>query len=724
MESTKKPLHLTVEQCVDHIVEVFGNDIRIGFPLALGKPIPLINALYNRAKANPEISLTIFTALSLEKPTWTNDLERRFLEPFVERVWGGIPDLAYMLDLRKGEVPSNICIHELYFKAGTYKGVDSMQQNFMNTNYTHTVRDCESMGNAIFSHIIAKSPTERERCYSASCNADTALETLRLFGRDQAAGKKRLRIGMVNSHLPFMYGEAEVTPDMYDVIIDTPESDFPLFSTPRLPVADADYMIGIHVSTLVKDGGTLQIGIGALGDAIAYGLNMRQNKNQAYNEVLRDSGIASTYGNLIEEIGGTGVFEKGLYGSTEMLVDAFIQLYKAGVIKRKVYYHAGIQTLLNAGRLTETIPSDILKTLIDEELIHPYLTRRDFEALQNVGVLKDSLGYADGYILEGEKRYSVNLAEAANLKKVSDHCLGSTLKNGVIASGGFFVGPRDFYDTLRGMSEEERKQFEMVGVDIANQLYGDEKLRSLQRKDGRFCNTGMKATLLGHIVSDGLEDGNIVSGVGGQYNFVAMAHALHDGRLVMMIKSTRQEGGKTLSNILYNYGHVTVPRHLRDIIVTEYGIADVRGLPDQDIIKAILNVTDSRFQEELLATAKANRKIPADYQIPEQFRENTPQRISGMLQGYKAQGEFSPFPFGTEFSRVEMVLAHALKVLKAKSAKGNEAEMGSAMKSLAGVPPEKAAPFLERMGLDKAVSPAEIQMQKTVLLAMRLAGVL
>jgi acyl-CoA hydrolase len=31
-------------------------------------------------------------------------------------------------------------------------------------------------------------------------------------------------------------------------------------------------MIGINVSTLVRDGGTIQVGIGALGDAIVAGL--------------------------------------------------------------------------------------------------------------------------------------------------------------------------------------------------------------------------------------------------------------------------------------------------------------------------------------------------------------------------------------------------------------------------------------------------------------------
>ena len=34
--------------------------------------------------------------------------------------------------------------------------------------------------------------------------------------------------------------------------------------------------------------------------------------------------------------------------------------------------------------------------------------------------------------------------------------------------------------------------------------------------------------------------------------------------------------GRTTSNIVWSYGHTTIPRHLRDIVVTEYGVADLR----------------------------------------------------------------------------------------------------------------------------------------------------
>jgi acyl-CoA hydrolase len=718
----KKPLYMNVEQAVDRIMELYGKDIRIGMPLGLGKPVTLINALYQRAKKDPTIKLSIMTSLSLEKPAWSSDLERRFLEPVVEKHFAGVRDIDYMLDLRAGKLPENVSITETYCKAGAYRHDPKMQQNYMSSNYTHTVRDADSLGNMIYAQTLAIEKNGNGVRYSGACNADVLMETMALYKNNAKRGIKNLAIGVVNPNLPFMHGDAVIPAEKWDILIDDPSCYEPLFGTPRQPVAPADFMIGLNVSTLIKDGGTLQIGIGALGDAIAYSLGLRNNKNDVYKKVIESSGIQTRYGELIKAVGGLEAFKEGLYGSTEMLVDGFVQLYKSGVIKRKVYHQVGVQRLINEGKLKDKIPANILQQMLDQETIHPYLTEKDFIALQKVGVFKEAATYANGQITCNGKSYSALLADKGNLAAISENCLGSQLKNGVVLTGAFFIGPMDFYETLKTMPLEEQLLFEMTGVNVANQLYGDETLRRLQRKDGRFCNTGMKATLLGHISSDMLEDGTVVSGVGGQYNFVAMGHALHDARVIMMIKCTRQEKGNAYSNILYNYGNVTIPRHLRDIVVTEYGIADIRGKKDQDVIKAMLNVADSRFQEELLAEAKKYKKIPEDYQIPEQYRNNTPERLTATLKEFKAQGLFPDFPFGTIFTGEELFIAFAMKALKNKAAGPDAAKFPEIMKNLPSEVPAGLKPMFDRMGLTTAKTAEEIQSQKMLMLAFKVAG--
>ena len=214
--------------------------------------------------------------------------------------------------------------------------------------------------------------------------------------------------------------------------------------------------------------------------------------------------------------------------------------------------------------------------------------------------------------------------------------------------GGFFLGPRDFYDSLNAMDEEERKNFCMTSVMFVNQLYGQRELAMLQRSHARFINTTMMVTLTGAACSDGLEDGQVVSGVGGQYNFVAMAHELPGGRSMLLLRSTRSKNGKITSNIVDKYGNLTIPRHLRDVVITEYGIADLRGKRDKDVIAALLNITDSRFQNELMEKAKKAGKLPEDHQIPEAFQKNSPEQIASRMGKYKKMGYFQTFPFGVD----------------------------------------------------------------------------
>ena len=83
----------TVDGAVDLILDTLPETIVMGLPLGIGKPNVLVNSLYRRIKDNPNRRLHIFTALSLERPVGGSDLERRFLAPFVDRVFGNYPDL-------------------------------------------------------------------------------------------------------------------------------------------------------------------------------------------------------------------------------------------------------------------------------------------------------------------------------------------------------------------------------------------------------------------------------------------------------------------------------------------------------------------------------------------------------------------------------------------------------------------------------------------------------
>jgi acyl-CoA hydrolase len=240
--------------------------------------------------------------------------------------------------------------------------------------------------------------------------------------------------------------------------------------------------------------------------------------------------------------------------------------------------------------------------------------------------------------------------------------------DGAVTHAAFFLGTRDFYRALREMPEGERAKFQMRAVSFTNQLYGDEKAKVAARVNARFVNSTMIATLLGEAISDTLDSGQVVSGVGGQHNFVEQAFALPGARSILALKATRMSGRKLMSNIRWSAGRVTIPRHLRDIFVTEYGVADLRGKPDAECIAAMLAIADSRFQPELLQQAKATGKIAKTYEIPAPRRNNTPGRISAALESFRDRGLLPLFPFGTDLTPTEQQLVPVLAAIQEASA--------------------------------------------------------
>src|SRR5204862_8072459 len=84
---------------------------------------------------------------------------------------------------------------------------------------------------------------------------------------------------------------------------------------------------------------------------------------------------------------------------------------------------------------------------------------------------------------------------------------------GALLHAGFFLGSRGFYRALREMPESDLAKLRMGAVSFVNELYGEETQKRRARVKARFVNNAMMATLLGAVVSDALENGQVVSGV-------------------------------------------------------------------------------------------------------------------------------------------------------------------------------------------------------------------
>lgn len=699
------PRYSDPEHCVDATLERVGKTLVMGLPVALGKPNVLANAFVRRAVHDRSIQLRILTALSFRKPRWHSDLERRFLQPFAERVFGDYPELEYLRLLDSGELPSNIRVTEFFLEPGAWLSNGPQQRNYLSANYTHVVRDAVKRGLNVMAQLVAPAPAgEAADSLSLSCNADLTADLLPEIVRMRAAGRPFALIGQVHRGLPFMYGDAQVATHSFDLLLDDPKFDFPLFCPPNMPIGDVEYHIALHTAVLIKDGGTLQLGIGELGDAIVYALKLRHQRPEVFRRLVAGLGIRAQHPALLDAIGGTQSFERGLYGCSEMLVDGFLDLHRAGILKRPAYASARIQRLLDDNEIGEDVDARILEALHDSGISH--LSFTDFKELQDVGVFREDVSYEHGALIAPDgMRIALNLADPDSRAALAEHCLGPRLSNGILLDSGFFFGPKGFYAALHAMPAQERKRFAMRGISFINELYGPEfELKCAQRRHARFVNTAMMVTGLGAAVSDGLADGRVVSGVGGQYNFVAMAHALPEGRSILCLRSMRDSGGAVSSNIVWSYGHVTIPRHLRDIVITEYGIADLRGKTDGEVVAALAEIMDARFQEGFIADARRAGKLAADFRVSDKSRSNLPQRLANELEIFRQEGFFGALPFGSDFTAEELVLGKALKRLKAQTISTPAKLRAAASAVMRGQPPARLKPYLARLELDRPVT--------------------
>ncbi|WP_458372310.1 acetyl-CoA hydrolase/transferase C-terminal domain-containing protein [Pseudomonas lactis] len=631
----------SIEQAVDDVLARLPAHIHMGMPLGLGKPNLFVNALYRRIAKLPERALTIYTALSLGRPTMGDGLQKRFLEPFIERVFGDYPELDFLADLHKGSLPKNIRVQQFFMQPGSLLHSAAAQQDYVSSNYSHAARDINAAGLNLVAQLVASSSEHPDRL-SLSCNPDITLDLMPMIAKRRATGETILVVGQVHSDLPYMPGDAELGMDEFDYLLDEKDSTT-LFSTPNMPVGFQDHFIGLHASTLVRDGGTLQIGIGSMGDALTAALLARQADNEAYRLLLTDLDVYQ-WAPLISREGGVEPFARGLYGCSEMFVNGLLVLADAGIVRRKVYPDVATQMQANAGTLDDAAQPD-----------------------------------------------------------------------GVSIHGGFFLGPRSFYQRLQEMPHAKRQAFNMTRISYINELYGQEELKRLQRLDARFINSAIMVTLLGAGVADQLEDGRVLSGVGGQYNFVAQGHALEGARSILILRSWRESAGEVSSNIVWEYGHCTIPRHLRDIVITEYGIADLRGQTDAKVIEALLNIADSRFQHDLIEQAQKAGKLPKDFQLDPRFADNTPERLQAIQARHRRL--FPEYPLGSDFTDEERDLLRALNWLKSKFKLTEILELGKA--ALDAPEPEAFPKHLQRMRLDKPEGIKEDLYQRLLLAGLQ-----
>lgn len=623
-----------VRETIAHV----GRKIVLGLPLALGKANHLANAFYRAASADRDLDLTIYTALSLDPPRAPNALAARLLDPIADRLYAGYPRLDYVRDRARNALPENVTVKEFFLSPGGLLNNPHAQANYVSANYTHAGREIFESGLNVCAQMVAPDPAGRSR-YSLSCNPDLSLDLFERLRARAAAGAPTAILAEVNPELPWLGHDAVVAAETFDSVLKT--DGYTLFPIPAEKVRWTEHAVAVRAAGLVKDGGTLQIGIGALGDGLAHAIALRHRAPATFAAALQALGGPE----VDPGIGGAEAFETGLYGCSEMVTEGLIHLLQEGVLSRRVRDDLEAQTALNRG-------------------------------------LTPSGGGP-----------------------------------AVVLHGGFYLGSPRLYQALRDMAPDERDLISMTRIGRINQLYGSEALDRAQRVKARFFNTAMMVNGRGAAISDTLHDGRVVSGIGGQYNFVAMAHELEDARSVILLRATRTSGGDTRSTIVWEAGEVSVPRHLRDIVVTEYGVADLKGATDREVAIRLARICDSRFQAAFLDAAKAAGKLEAGFELEPEFRCNTPERVRAALRPFAQQ--LPAYPLGSDLTEVEQDLREALEYLKTVTS-SRSSRLRTVLKALfTGERDDDVLEGLQRMGLDRPASWGERIEARLIAYALR-----
>ena len=164
------------------------------------------------------------------------------------------------------------------------------------------------------------------------------------------------------------------------------------------------------------------------------------------------------------------------------------------------------------------------------------------------------------------------------------------------------------------------------GVTVANILFGTPRLRayahdnpairvappsythglSVLRRIEKFTalNSAIEVDLSGRINSE-TADGSYLGGLGGLPDFIAGANAAESGRSIIALPATARTGQ---SRIVASVATVSVERGAADAIVTEWGVAELRGCDLEERARRMIAIAAPQFRDEL---ARANRERPA-----------------------------------------------------------------------------------------------------------------
>lgn len=160
----------------------------------------------------------------------------------------------------------------------------------------------------------------------------------------------------------------------------------------------------------------------------------------------------------------------------------------------------------------------------------------------------------------------------------------------------FAAGTRELYDWL-----DDNDEVGFLPVHLVNSpdiISRNRKMISI--------NGALAVDLAGQAVADTLA-GAQFSGIGGHEDFVAASGLELEDRSLLCLRSSTTVDGVRRSRIAGRFpagAIITTPRHQLDVVVTEFGLAELRGRTVRERARALAAVAHPDFRDQLLAEAE------------------------------------------------------------------------------------------------------------------------
>lgn len=180
-------------------------------------------------------------------------------------------------------------------------------------------------------------------------------------------------------------------------------------------------------------------------------------------------------------------------------------------------------------------------------------------------------------------------------------CAKKTINRGKIIAS-FAMGTKRLYDFM-----DNNPMVEFYESDYVNN-----PLVISQHRKMVAINQALEVDLTGQVCADSLGY-RFYSGLGGQADFVRGAMLSERGKSITVIPSTaREENVSRIRALLSEGAGVVLTRGDVDYVVTEYGVACLRGKTIRERALSLISIAHPKFRNELLEWAKSHRYVPAE----------------------------------------------------------------------------------------------------------------